>query len=537
MRFEEQKIKEDCEEMWYRLYNFHLLAAMNQSNVEQRLPFGSTRILTPLNRFKDALKLLKPEDFLFRMKDLSFLRFDEQILNRKLEPKQRLEPESKQRFKFVQQNGNSCETKEVEKMLKFDPSAILFFKESGEFLRSNITSNINGSVSNDKFQLGSILNQGCWLTSLNDLYILNNSSFVDVLPKVLNNKLRCLKYAEFVSQEGAELKRFGNEVEFISIDPKGTILMGRKQDLEFKMHLFVADKNGIMKFSSNLYQRTSNDSIYKQQVKLENGDLIVITRSKQDLDVKKIIETVLKCSLDQDLEEEILSCIDINMHPSAILVSKLHLIKDFDEAFSNNNHALSIKYVSHLDSKIGQLVSHSCPGQYGYTTRHSAIYREDYFIALHHDASKINRFSDTINYIIRKLGKSSNLGKRLEQEGEDCVLKRISDIQYFAYVLRLKSGKIVLGLGGGAKCVILSEKLNQVSVISVHEVPILIELKEIRPSDQVILLSPHFPPTDLIKEINAVNIQEWIKELLKKSSQVDFKSFKVSLVHFEFKNK
>jgi hypothetical protein len=529
------------ETIWNRLKLFQFLNySLNQSIVENRLPFGTKRNLSPLI-ITEAYPVLKPSDFIISFKDPN--------LFKRIEPK--IEANCVNRFKFIPHkvisSYNSIPTKEQEPEIQFDPSAILFFNPKSEVLKTNLTSNANGSVSNDKNNLAAILKQSCWLLSFTDLT--NNFTKFN-LPQIQNNKLRSLKYVEFISEEWSELKGFGEEVGFISItrienhDISGDYSV-LKSKRNFKLlNLFIINKDGKLKFSS-LKEETFvliSNSIYKTTLKIESSDTIFMFKGEGNC-----FEDVLKlnCDLSDDFEGKALELIknaekrkilkNYNFLDS-LIISRVKFLNEFDESFDLNlnlnlNPTVTINYLSHLDTKIGTIVNYPIPGPFGCTTRHSVVYRRGYFAALHHDASKINRFPDTINYIIRKMGNPSNLGKRMEQEGDESVLKRISDIQYFAYFLK-KEGKYYLALGGGAKCVILSRKLN---LITVHEMPILMELPILSSKDQIILLSPHFPPSNLIKSIQAPTIQEWIKRLLQ-VSEVDLSSFKVSLGHFEMVN-
>lgn len=516
------KMTAENESIWNRLKTFQFLScSLNQSIIENRLPFGMKRNLTPLT-ISEAFPALKPSDFVISFKDPN--------LFKRIEP--RIETNTNygvNKFKFIPHKiittCNSCQSipvKEQEPEIKFDPSAILFFNPNG-VVKTNLTSNANGSVSNDKNSLAAILKQSCWLLSFTDLL----KTRFD-LPQIQNNKLRSLKYVEYISEEWKELKGFGDEVEFMSISKVESSYCVLKSKRNFEMlNFFIIGKDGKSKFSSLKEENfiLIPNSIYKTTVKIESGDTIFMFKGFCNEN-----ENVLRldCCLGEDFEEKALEMIQKRFNFDSLIISRVKYPNDFDEYFIDFVNDTTIGYVSHLDTKLGMIVSNPIPGPFGCTTRHSVIFRTGYFAALHHDASKINRFPDTINYIIRKMGNPSNLGKRMEQEGDESVLKRISDIQYFAYLLK-KERKYYLALGGGAKCVILSKDLKS---ITIHEVPILIELKNLKSKDQIILLSPHFPPSILIKSIKAPTIQEWIKRLLQ-LSDVDLTSFKVSLGHFE----
>ena len=523
------------EYIWSRLKAFNFLtASQNQSIIENRLPFGMKRHLTPL-KIPENLPILKPSDFVVNLKDPN-----SRLFMRSIEPKIENNNNFGNKFKFIQHkiisNCSSCvmvkeSESEAKRKIKFDPTAILFFQPT--VAKTNLTSNANGTVSNDKNQLAAILQRSCWLISYSDL--IKNDELN--LPRIQNNKLRSLKYAEFISEEWKELKGFGEVVEFIGITKNARDSSSDSCDYEVikskkclkDLNLFIIGKDGNIKFTTRTTTKSSNlilfDSIYRIKVNLESGDTIFIFNG--DFDFEKFIMKVKSFDLTEDFEGKAIELL-LKSEQSAVLISKVKFTDEFDELFKQKD--TFIKYVSHLDTKMGMVVNNPIPGSFGCTTRHSVIYRSGYFAALHHDASKINRFPDTINYIIRKMGNPVNIGKRMEQEGEESILKRISDVQYFAYLL-IKKDKIYLALGGGAKCVILSKDLK---TITVHEIPILMEFPDLNCHDQVILLSPHFPPSILIKSVQAPTIQEWIKRLLQ-LSEVDLSNFKVSLAHFELK--
>ena len=274
------------------------------------------------------------------------------------------------------------------------------------------------------------------------------------------------------------------------------------------------------------------------KVEIEIGDLIVFIKAKESDKVSEMISK-MKFDFGDDMEYYLLERLK-NCPISCLLVSRVQYTNEFDEYYNLNYMDMdhhNILYNCHLDTKVGMIVNEPIPGSFGCTTRHSVIYRRGYFAALHHDASKINRFPDTINYIIRKLSDPKNLGKRLEQEGDEkSLLKRISDIQYFSYLLRKPNGRIILGLGGGSKCILLREMEDyEVAIIKIFEVPILLDITgELKLNDNLILLSPHFP-SFMIKNVSIFdNLKDWMKELLNISS-VDVQSFKVSMAHFIYK--
>lgn len=511
------------ETIWMRLKNFRFItASLNQSVIENRLPFGMKRHLTPLYVYED-LPLLKASNF--SLKDAK----DETILSfKRIEPK--IETNFVNKYKFIPHKVisacTSCVIKDSGREKKFDPLAILFFNP--DFVRSYLTSNANGSVSNDKRLLGAILKQSCWLLSYGDL-IKNDLN----LPLIQNNKLRCLKYAEFVAEEWQNIKIFGKDVEFIAIekvdDAKSDVYQVLKSTKGDDLHLFIIGKEGNLKFTTkHLVDFVEIDSILRINVKIESSDTIFMIRGGNNSNFEELLagKNFAIFGLNEDFEQRALDLLKTTTDISALMISRLSFANEFDKSYIIDDDQ-GIKYVSHLDTKVGRIVGNPIPGPFGFTTRHSVVYRTGYFAALHHDASKINRFPDTINYIIRKMGNEVNLGRRMEQEGDESVLKRISDVQYFAYLLR-RTGKYYLALGGGAKCLVLSKDLLSVTV---YEVPILMEIP-LNVHDQVILVSPHFPPAVLIKSIRAPTIQEWIRRLIQ-LSEVDVNSFKVSLAHFE----
>ena len=670
----------DIDGYWNRLKSFHLKSPLNQSIIENLLPFGMKRELNPLRiraveysraiairntsasttaSGSDVYNILKASDFLANLsKDPWVYNFNSLYPRasntRRIEPKimisnnysSNVEPQQPKRLKFIQHRviekfknerhgrdsesglGSNYNYKSNSRVLYFDPTAILFFKENSEFVMTNLTSNANGTVSFDKNHMGAVLTYGCWLLSLPDI---NKYSSI---PHTQNNKLRALKCAEFLAQEWMSLEGIGDEIEFValtrnyeqinanlstttttpinSIKPNlMKVLISRKRSKSQSqsgpldnMEMFVFDCKGGIKFNSlNIELKFINSSsLFNCEIEVFEDDVIILTKG---IDIKIILTKVSKIIYEtlffKDVEPKLRTEIEMNggiqIHlGGALIVSKVHKFNEFNRSFSmiiddeddfesddkvqcldindanvpysrnsnsnndndksikmkhdhNYNHHMSIKYICHLDTKIGKIVNDPAPGSFGCTTRHSVIFRSNYFAALHHDASKINRFNDTINYLIRKIGDENNLGKKLEQEGDDgMIFRRLSDIQYFAYLLRVPfpSVKFHLGLGGGAKCVVIrkckSNNKNNVEKfeLEVYERPILRRLEyEIEMNDKVIysisfllLLSPHFS-IDLIKSVNFNgNIREFMEELMIKC-EVDVFSIKVSMALFE----
>lgn len=525
-----------------KLKAFYLSSALNQSNVELRLPFGMKRQLRPLNIMSPVVVGVDED---MRM---NVLRADDYDLKLNIEPKQQVN----NKIKFINQRILSTSMTSTtgidDNCLKFDPSAILFFK-GNEMVRTNLTSNAHGTVSNDKNYLSGVLNhQGCWLMSLPDISNFN-------LPEIQNNKLRAMKYLEFVTQEwdGGIDERFGEEVELIALNVEETdrfvqlggmkawILVSQKAQMMKEMYVKIYDKTGKLKMEICTRDVRNTFKFTRIPVIIDNGDTIALIKGGSPMltDVNFKLEDDYESKMDYKALTGV----------KAIIVSRVHFKQEFDalfhgdrrdnviSVFSNTVHnpLPSIEYECHLDTKIGDIVNEPKPIPFGCTTRHSVIYRKGYLAALHHDASKINRFTDTINYIIRKLINESNLNQRLEQEGSSGgILKRISDIQYFAYLIKapcnMNKKGFFLGLAGGAKCILMSNDLKKYKIF---EFPILnfIPTDEIQAFPNVILLSPHFP-SFLIKSVPAAtSVKDWLKGVLMVSGH-DAQNFKLSMAYF-----
>lgn len=503
-----------------KLRFFYLSSALNQSNVELSLPFGMKRQLKPLKirRRSDEIDMIL-DDVLIKLKpDYYDLKMRAGVNGNG----------NGNKIKFINQKPIlSIPTVNLENCLKFDPSAILFIKEN-EFLRTNLTSNANGTVSNDKNYLSGVLNnQGCWLICLPDIFKFE-------LPEIQNNKLRSMKYLEFITQEwdGGIDDSFGNEVEFIALNVeeadkfgilmKAWILISKKAQRIGGMYVKVFDCKGQLKIEINARNHVVNGSITRIPLIIENGDTAILCKGGN-------IFGDISFNLEDDLESK-MACDSIS-GVKALIISRVHFKYEFDELFKKHPSSPShvIEYVCHLDTKVGEIVNDPKPIPFGCTTRHSVIYRNGYLAALHHDASKINRFPDTINYIIRKMINPENLSKPLEQEGTGNfgVLKRISDIQYFAYFIKSpKSNGFYLGLGGGAKCILMSHDLKRIKIYE-HLALIFIPAEEFRNFPNLILLSPHFSP---ISSMNFGSVKEWMLSLLK---GIERRNFKLSMAYFK----
>lgn len=533
----------------YLMMGNKLERALNQSAIEMALPFGMQRNLIPISLDRrgseSKFKKLQPNDFQV-IKDPLVSSFTEHQ-NRKLQPRQNV---YESRIKFIPHRAfqdrpitTAQRNNALNNNFTFDPTALLFFKEEGrrEFNKTNLTSNASGSVSGDKSHLGAVMSYGCWLLSSQD--VANYS----VIPPTLNNKIRSLKSIEFIAQELANLDGIGDAIEFVALHRfesiegakcsnyrKVSIIMSRlrRKINGQEMKLLILNCDGKIKFSSDDIKHCSASHLYKSEIELHLGDVVFLMRGSADVELRLISEA-LKCeSLGYDFESEILNMLESVSSLSALIVSKVTKSMDFDESFNKktlgDTGRFGLKHICHLDTKIGQLVKEPQPGMIGSTTRHSVIYRPNYFGALHHDASKINRFRDTINYVIRKVGDERNLNCRLEQEGSAGIFKRLSDIQYFAYLLLLPNGKIHLGLGGGAKCLVISKSTG----IRLIEESILRSLENVQDADRILFLSPHFPTSKLLERDFIGSEEKMMKELLV-DSQLNVNNFKLSMVLFE----
>lgn len=560
---------------WNRLKYFYLSKALNPTPVENNLPFGMDRDLRPLKRSEkdfDRIGALKRvADYKLRLERMSYKSRDTPIQFNKM-------------IKFVPHksmittptitndhydNGSS---------IKLDSSALLFFKEEEDFCDSgsgmsmnfvsqmtNLTSNANGTVSNDKKSAGGIFQTACWLVSTGDL--IQNSGMMEILPAVQNNKLRILKCLEFLDEEwrgiGPDL---GTILDFVALTKcqetgEWTLLKSdRRISQSNESDIYIYDKEGELKYSTD-GSDCSRNIINSQRIriqlglKIEHGDLILAIKHHHHNNIKKkkvirdvldgLCEILKRNSMIDDYEkicEDYFHVKGGSFGIEAVLVSRVtDGMKEFEKVFkrtnltiktSSSSSSMMIKYVSHLDTKIGSIVTQPPPGTFGSTTRHSVIYRPAYFAALHHDASKINRFPETLNYIIRKLLDPQNVGSNLATR-----IKRISEIQYYAYVVRkieVGSGSgFVMGLGGGAKAVLIQNE-----IVFIHESPRIVEIN-LKPFTSLkkspinlLLLSPHFSLQNF--DFNRPSIEEIISELTRQID--DMTNFKVSLSHFQLIN-
>lgn len=465
-----------------------------------------------------------------------------------------------------------------------------------ELLQMNMTSNGKGTVSADKTHLGAIFTTGCWLLSLQDA--LSYERLPPTLNNKLRG-LKCAEYFaqewENLNVSLGDKVEFvaitRSEQSILSANPNKMTIIGSRRRGEIPLTLNIFNGKSGKKFSSVdvilplvKAKKDSSDgdgdgdaviSYYSLEMEIEEDDILILTRGilKEELLMKISRIVSSEYDLTADLEKRLLkecSCSN-EMDSKALMVSKVHLFNRFDENMNlqrlkrgeNNGKMcvvddvvkvkeeqeeqeeqeetsfgseIALKHVIHLDCRKGCLTHEPSPGPFGCTTRHSVIYRSSYFAALHHDASKINRFKGTIDYIIRKVGDVDNLGKRFVSDGggmvgkDSQVLARLSEIQYFAYML-LKGGNIHLVLGGGAKAVLLNYQKKTFEVI---EKQILQKIK-IEKGQEIILLSPHFTNESIFDGLNHGNVQinttEWLNDLLKRSG-VSPNNSKVSMALF-----
>ena len=221
------------------------------------------------------------------------------------------------------------------------------------------------------------------------------------------------------------------------------------------------------------------------------GDWLVLMRS---LTVPKDgLVMALKARLEEsraldDLEERVLEILPPGT--SALVASQLGSKNRLDQLLQSSVHpSTAISHVTHLDTRRGCLVEDVQPGRFGSTTRHCVIYRPPFLAALHHDASKINRFSPTIDYILKKI-----LRARAEHGNSTILtlnLKRISEIQYFAYVVSHR-GFLYCSVGGGASILLVRGRERRVidESGSIHQIQL--DTTTSTSTTTIFLLSPHF---------------------------------------------
>lgn len=323
-------------------------------------------------------------------------------------------------------------------VLYFDPSLLVFYKPNPTSINPTIiSSNAGASVTGDRQHFAAVLTNGCLLVDSPAAFSLPQ------LPPTQNNKLKLLKCAEYLAREWPQvfsrhtlgLAVMREERAILSPHPNRLTVIGSSSSNNSN------NSNGlnwaILKADGRILTNTS----LPFQFDAQEGDWIVLIRVQSRanrVDWPRIASILRASSILDDLEGSFES---VDWGITGMVASRLGRFGDFEGAIERLRvGGPRLQHSFHLDSRLGALTEAIEPGRFGSTTRHCVIYRPGHLAALHHDASKINRFGPTIDYILKKL-----LHPRLGV----LDLSRISEIQYWAYVY-VSAGEALVAVGGGA---------------------------------------------------------------------------------------
>ncbi len=368
--------------------------------------------------------------------------------------------------------------------LYFDQTLLLFTRsETGNMNPTLISSNFNGSVSGDRMHFGAILRSGCWLLPTGPALAHPR------LPPTANNKLKLIKCAEFMEREwptGMEVERLGGlaivrpERAPLSTQPNLMSVVGRvgagcSNAKTASLYWVVLNSRG-RRCISWIDQPKLPFSFTTQE-----GDWLVLMRSVRDPPDDFIIglkRLLVGSDVLDDLEARMMEILPNDL--TALVVSKVTFPNRVDQMLMQVSFMKRLSHVNHLDSRRGVLTDAVEPGRFGSTTRHCVIYRPHFLAALHHDASKINRFAPTIDYIIKKI---------LAHPQGQLDLRRISEIQYYAYVIS-HADSLYCTVGGGASIVIIP--VGEKERIVIEEAGVIKKFPTPPGKARIFLLSPHF---------------------------------------------
>jgi len=440
---------------------------------------------------------------------------------------------------------------------QFDPSAFLI-------AQNKIFSNAEGSVSGDSSWIAATWSRtGTWLISRRPLLSHPN------IPTVTNSKLLLLKAAGWFSKEWEQMgsstaSKFTGD--FIAVARKEYQIYTHQPNLVTiikqvnegtALGVVIYDVSGRRKFPQSLFDKfwywmngafKSHCRMMQKDVNLNTGDLIILVKKPLNsplthaelvnvFDVLGQKLSKLKQSLiTGDLETIINRLMPTLLDHYGLTVSRCVSVQQFDFYFRAICGALKMEHLQHLDNRKCGLVTEPTPGSFGSTTRHNVIYRAGYYAALHMDASRLNRFKPTIDYMIRRL-------VCVVDDGKDSTLfARVPEVQYHANVLLKAEGKVKVAVAGGAVVVLLFKTDGKESwQILIHEQASSIITYSMPASMPVFVLlaSPHFlfigqeALATLLQGWNAEDVKIRLLQRILDVNQLDQHDCKLSLALFQ----
>ncbi len=337
---------------------------------------------------------------------------------------------------------------------------------------TNLTSNQYGTATADKSHFASVMNDSVICTSLGVL-----EHFSDEYQPTVNNKLKPLKFMEFLQERfqmhfcGSksvlnQLKRLP-DTEQIAIVYRMSEALRREYGHLGELHLLLKGPIlGIAIYQRESGKRTYSNSMYTGRFVSPDLDLIVASGSNHDViksgiqDGDLIIQfrgnclrvcdalaaQLISVPAGSDLDE-IVEVFNSKLDPKIANIASVSVLgSKFDEFYLQDHQ---IQHSLHTERK--GLLAIDQPWSYA-ITKHCFVLRP-YLAMLYADASKINRFCPTIEFVIRKAASQSLLGIPLT-EG----LTNLSEVQHMTGVMIRPNGKLRYWGTGGAFVVLVDRR-------------------------------------------------------------------------------
>lgn len=309
---------------------------------------------------------------------------------------------------------------------------------------TNLTSNQSGTAAADKEHFAAVM-QDCVIATSVDFI----NAFPDYRPTV-NNKLKPLKFIEFLQEQ--LFLHYAEPTGFVNNIPS-------KDDLVFLYRTpenLLAKRPGMAKFKLFRHSRNLSIAIYRKGQRifpvtpedisdfwleiprnkpvrsfersfndLQDDDLIMICRGYVDNledEADSLAEDVSKVPSGGDLDDllppqgHVLD--DLKGETATILAV---LGSEFDENMLQGTQ-YRVRHVIHVEKSGHTAIDEPWPYA---ITKHTLVLRR-YLAMLYSDASKINRFSPTIEFVLKK-AKASPLGESILK-----FLGKLSEIQHMA---------------------------------------------------------------------------------------------------------
>ena len=309
---------------------------------------------------------------------------------------------------------------------------------------TNLTSNQSGTAAADKEHFAAVM-QDCVIATSVDFI----NAFPDYRPTV-NNKLKPLKFIEFIQEQlylhYADPTGFVNNIPskddlvFLYRTPE-SLLSKRPGMSKFKIfrhsrnlgiaiyrkgqRIFPVTPEDISDFWLEIPRNKSVVSVEKSMDDLQDDDLVMICRGYVDHledEADFLAEDASKVPPGGDLDDilppqgHVLD--DLKGETAAILAI---LGTEFDEYMLEGAH-FRVRHVIHVEKSGHTAIDEPWPYA---ITKHTLVLRP-YLAMLYSDASKINRFSPTIEFVLKK-AKAAPIGESILD-----FLGKLSEIQHMA---------------------------------------------------------------------------------------------------------